>query len=209
MKNIFKDVLFFFLTLSYTQNESRKLISLAANLNYPVAVGNNFLSKGYSNSSSYDLTVQVNITKHLFFGGFVRNSNEKLKNAELIGDFDNSSSQSFYGYIGYSNYLTNKKMYLEHFIGYGIKDITNTSLLSNYVIQGDNSYLVGSRFNYVLSPDFCLFGGLDFNYTTYTINLSGPYKDFYSKSMQFTPSLGIKLSFGDVGLKKKPKQLLP
>ena len=203
MKNIFLNLLLLLLTVVNAQNKKLKLISLTANLNYPIAFGNNFLNKGYSADSGYDLAWQINPTKHLFFGLMARKTNEKVINYNLIGDFDSATSSSHYFYIGYRHNIIHQKIYLEHFIGYGNKDITNKSFLSEYNIKGDNSYLIGSRFNYEVLPEFSLFGGVDFNYSTYTINLNGPYKDFYSKSYQFTPTLGIKMSFWNVRINQR------
>ena len=208
MKNISIAVLLLSITFSYSQDEGFKFASVIGNFNYPVAVGNNFLNKGYSNAFGYDLSLQLNPTRHFFFGLKYRKSNEKIIDADLIGYFSNSSSNGVYYYIGYRHNLIIKKLYLEHFIGYGNKDITNKSLLSDYVIRSDNSYLIGSRFNYAFTSDFSAFFSIDYNYTNYKIDLSGPYRDFYTVSKQFTPAIGLKVSFGDVGLKKKPKQQL-
>lgn len=185
------------------QNQKFKLISFSANLNYPVAFGNNFLSKGYSSDSGYDLTWQINPTRNLFFGLTVGHINKKISNPDLIGDFENGATIAYHNYyIGYRHNLKFKKLYLEHYIGFGTCEITNKSFLSEYIITNGKSFIIGSRINYEFVPEFSLFAGVDFNYTTYPVILSGPYKDFYSKSYQFSPSLGLKFSFWNVGKNK-------
>lgn len=167
-------------------------------------MGDNFLNKGYSDNAGYDFAWQVNPTRHLFFGVMSRTGNEQVSNSELIGDFNSAKSGSSYFYFGYRHFLKNSKMYLEHYIGSGNKEITNKSGLSSYSINSTNSYVIGSRFNYQIVPEFAFFAGIDFAHTTYSIDLSEPYKDFYSKSSQITPTLGIKFSFWTVGKNKKP-----
>ena len=190
-----------FLTFSLAQDKSFKLISLTANLNYPIALGDNFLSKGYTNNAGFDIALQINATKHLFFGIMGKDTNEAISNKELIGDFGASKSTSHYFYIGYRHNLKLQKLYLEHFIGFGNKEITNTGGLAAYSIKGDKSYLVGSRCNYKIGHEIDVYAGFDFNYSMYPIKLVGTYQKFYSESYQISPVFGLKLSFWEIGKK--------
>ena len=193
-------VLMFF-TVSQAQDKTFHLISLTANLNYPIALGDNFLSKGYSNNAGFDIALQINATKHLFFGIMGKDTNEAISNKELIGDFGASKSTSQYFYVGYRHNLKFQKLYLEHFIGFGSKEITNSKGLAAYIIKGDKSYLVGSRCNYKIGQEIDVYAGFDFNYTIYPIKLVGPYQKFYSESYQISPIFGLKLSFWKIGKK--------
>jgi len=83
---------------------------------------------------------------------------------------------------------------LEHRFGFGSRKMENQSQLSNYKIDGE-SYLIGSKFIYFLIPEISLCAGLDLTITNYSTILNGPYKDFYSKSYQIAPTLGIQISF--------------
>ena len=195
MKNILIFIIILFFNCANAQIEKLKIISLTVNANYPLSFGNNFLGKGYSAKSGFDLAFQINPTRHLFFGILKRTYDKNVTDRNLIGDFETATIDSDYFFAGYRHKLKLKKFYMEHYIGFGDKKIEHYSFISNYLIKSDNSFLVGSRMNYELSQDFSVFGGLDFAYTTYNVNLSGPYRDFYNKSLEFSPTLGLKLSF--------------
>ena len=210
MKKKLLPIVLLFVALSNAQETQFNLISLTANLNYPIALGDNFLSKAYTNNAGFDIALQINATKHLFFGIMGKDTNEAISNKELIGDFGASKSTSQYFYVGYRHNLRYQKLYLEHFIGFGNKEITNTEGLAAYNIKGDKSYLVGSRCNYKIGQEIDVYAGFDFNYTMYPIKLVGPYQKFYSESYQISPIFGLKLSFWKIGKKtttelKKPE----
>ena len=197
MKNILSLVLIFVFTFTNAQEQTYKLISLTVNTNYPLSFGNNFLGKSYSAKSGFDLAMQFNPTRHLFFGVLKRTYDKTVSNRDLIGDFESATIDSDYFYAGYRHNIKSKNFYMEHYLGYGNKKIEHYSFISSYKIESDNSFLIGSRINFELSSDFSVFGGLDFTYTKYNVNLSGPYRDFYNKSLEFSPTLGLKLSFKD------------
>ena len=195
--------LFFTLLIGLMSNgQPRKLISFTLGVSRPFGVGNNFFSKGYAPTLSYDFSAQVNVTKHFFIGTASKDIRMTLKSPEIIGDFKDVASTCSFVYFGYKHYLKQKEMSLEHYIGSGKQEISNDGGLSRYIIRSENSYVLGTRFDYLLSNTCSLYGGVDYLYSTYSIRLSGPYADFYSKSGLLSAAVGLKFSFITLGKKK-------
>lgn len=188
-------------TILNAQDDSFKRLSLSANLNTSIAIGDNFLNKGYSNKNGFDVEAQFYIISHVFIGFHSRTVDLTLKNADLIGNFNNAKVVTDLYFIGYKHNVA-PKMYMEHRFGSGSRMITNYSNLSEYAVTG-KSYLVGSRFDYYIQPELAVYAGLDFAITNYDVQLSGPYKDFYNKSYDLSPMLGIRFSFWTAENKSK------
>jgi hypothetical protein len=187
-------VLLLFFNATYAQKMPVNKFSISVDGNYPIAFGNNFLTKAYKNEPGFDIEVQYSFKKFFFGTGFQK-SYVKICDTQWIGDFDKSDGFYIYSFGGYRQKLKPQKLYLEHKIGIGYKEIINQSDIGNYSISG-YSLLLGSKINYCLNSQFNIFSGLDFNYSYYDVILTGPFKDFYSNSYQITPTIGVKYLFG-------------
>jgi hypothetical protein len=178
----------------FAQNDTIKGFSFSGGFNYNIAFGNTFLNKGYKDQTGLNFEYQFTFRKFFtgvridyFYGG--------ISNYSLIGNFDKVKGSSFYPFVGYRQKIPIQKIYLEHRLGFGFKEMNNYSYYGNYKISGTFG-MIGTRINYQISPNFNFYTGLDLNYTDYQVELNGPYRSFYRNGYQFTPSLGLKFLFG-------------
>jgi hypothetical protein len=177
----------------YSQNNFRNKSALSFNPNFPIAVGDNFLSKAYSNNVGVALEYQYNF-KSFFFGLNYEFGNETIRDKNLMGNFKSSKSNNAIWFIGFRQKLTNPKRYLEYKLGSGKKTIINQTNINEYQIEGE-SWVLGSKFNYILNKNVHVVAGLEYKYTCYEVKMEGPYQDFYSTSKQLTPTVGLKFLF--------------
>lgn len=189
MKNIF-----YLLLLVSCVNSAQELpenkLSIAVNGNFAVAMGNNFMTKSYSNEPGFEIETEF-VLKKVFFGVVFQKSYLKLKNPYWIGNFNTSDGFNIATFVGFRQKTAIKEIYFEHRIGIGYKEIVNYSDIGNYSISG-TFFTIGSKINYTSSKQLHFFVGLDFHYCHYDIPLTGPYKSFYSNSYQLTPNVGLK-----------------
>ena len=184
-----------FYILVGAQNGLIKKYSFAIDANYAIALGDNFLNKGYKDKPGFDIEFQYNLKRNFFTGIGFQATYTNVYDKNLIGNFDSSYSLNLFLYGGYRHFLKPQKLYLEHRIGLGHKEIINKSDLSNYYITG-TTFLVASKVNYCLNANWHIYSGFDYNYTHYNISLVGPYRNFFSNSHQIIPVVGIKYLFG-------------
>jgi hypothetical protein len=179
---------------SMAQNDTIKSFSFSGGGNLNIALGDTFLSKGYANRTGYDFEFQFSFRR--FFSGIrFEQTFGDIKDKNLIGYFYDSDGFSVNPFVGYRQKMPIPKLYLEHRLGFGYKEIVNYSDYGSYRISGP-FVMAGTRVNYKLAANLNVYMGLDFNYTNYQVDLEGPYRDFYRNAYQFTPSLGLKLLFG-------------
>lgn len=194
-----KHILLFLLLISFgilnAQNDSIKEVSLEIGAKYQVALGDNYLNDGYQNSPGFGIAIQNNLKKNIFIGAFFNYYKTKITDANLIGDFNKSSSFYLGAYLGFRHKILTNKYFLEHKISYGYKSIDNINENLDYRISG-KPISIGSKINYNLKNDFTLFFGTDFIYFKNDVNLTGPYRNFYVKSFIIEPSIGIRFNFG-------------
>jgi hypothetical protein len=178
---------------SFSQNKKTNNFSISISTNYPISIGNNFLNKAYDDRIGLGLEAQYLINK-IFFGVNYKYGNEAISNPNLMGGIKSSNNNQTYYFIGYKQKLTSNKMFLEHRIGAGDKSINNKTNINDYQITG-KSWILGSKFNYLIDKNLCVFGSLEYHFSSYNVNIDGPYHDFYTKSHQIIPAVGIKIQF--------------
>lgn len=186
-------VLFFGNSIIAQDNFVRSF-SFATAARYNFSTGNSFLTKGYKSRPGFEIETQFNYRKFLVGLNFQK-TYDKISDYNLIGYFDQSEGFSIHPFIGYRQNIVSNKVYFEHRIGIGYKEIKNKMHIDNYATTG-TVISVGTRLNYKLNEHFNAYTGLDFNYTKYDVILDGPYHDFYTRSYQVSPLLGIKFLFG-------------
>lgn len=181
------------LNLLFAQNNFRNKSALSINPNFPIAIGDNFLNKAYSDRVGVAFEYQYNF-KSFFIGLNYEFSNESVFDKNLMGNLISSESYSTIWFLGFRQRLANQKRYLEYKIGKGSKTINHTTNINEYQIEGD-SWVLGSKFNYILNKNVHFVTGLEYKYTCYNLIMEGPYKDFYTVSHQFIPTVGLKILF--------------
>lgn len=149
MKKLTLFISLLFINCSLGQEIKIKRFSIATNVNYSFASGDNFLNKAYGDGVGVDIEGLFNIHKNFFIGIKFQENDIKLTSPEYIGNFYNPKISSYYVLIGYRNFVKSNKIYFEHKIGFGDKKVTNTSDISSYSIVG-NSFEIGSRINFGL-----------------------------------------------------------
>ncbi len=194
MKNLLLFSLFFFGHLVYSQNDSIKKLMISINFRTPIAFGNNFLNKSYESVTGFGITGQYHLKK-MYFGINFNKGHMSVSDTKYLGNFTEASFETIEYFIGIRQKLPYKNWNLEHQIGIGHTTIENYSPISNYKIYG-NSYIIGSRIYRKFSKRMAVFGSLDFCYTNYNVDISGPYANFYKNSYQIIPAIGIKHFFG-------------
>ncbi len=195
MKKLTLFISLLFINCSLGQEIKIKRFSIATNVNYSFASGDNFLNKAYGDGVGVDIEGLFNIHKNFFIGIKFQENDIKLTSPEYIGNFYNPKISSYYVLIGYRNFVKSNKIYFEHKIGFGDKKVTNTSDISSYSIVG-NSFEIGSRINFGLKYQINFYFGIDANFTKYDVKVVEKYKPFYNRSTQFLPVLGFKLQLG-------------
>ena len=175
------------------QKQPFKKLSFSANISNPTELGDNFLNEGYSSNNGYDFAAQFYFVRHVFAGFQVKSTELKIENRNLIGDFSSGSSTSKYFIVGYEHQII-PKTFLEYRLGFGSCNISNYSPLSSYSLSG-GSFLIGIKCDYHFIPQISVYAGLDYTTSKFNIELKGPYKDFYNKAADITPTLGLRFSF--------------
>jgi hypothetical protein len=193
MKNLILIFSILIANMVYSQNNFRNKSAISINPNFPIAVGDNFLSKGYSNNVGVAFEYQYHF-KNVFIGVSYEFGNETISDKNLMGNLIGSKSNNAIWFIGFRQKLKNKKRYLEYKLGSGKKTIINQTTINEYHIEGD-SWVFGSKFNYILNKNVHVGAGLEYKYTCYDVKMDGPYQDFYSTSKQITPSFELKFLF--------------
>ncbi len=181
------------INMVHSQNSFRNKSVISINPTYPIAVGDNFLNKAYSNNLGVAFEYQYQF-KNIFIGICYEFDNESVYDKNLMGNLISSKSNNAIWFIGYRQKLENKKRYLEYKLGTGKKTIINQTTINEYQIEGD-SWVFGSKFNYILNKNVHVAAGLEYKYSCYDVKMEGPYQDFYSTSKQLTPSVGLKFLF--------------
>ena len=168
--------------------------SIAAGAHYPIAVGNNFLSKAFKPKSGFSGTLQYNLNR--FFIGFnFHGTRYSISDKSLFGNFEEAESIRANGFVGIRHKLMSKKIYLEHGIGAGKQTFTNYGTITTYGNSGINA-IAFSKFNYKILDFFHLYAATEFEYTKFNTIIEGPYKNFYTNTYQITPTLGVKFNIG-------------
>lgn len=182
---------------AYSQKDSiaMKTYSITFGGNYGIGIGDNFLSKGYKNNPGINLEFQFHIKRWLFLGFDLQQNFLEVKDQKIIGQFSNSDCLTTVFFAGYRQNYTTNNFFSEYRIGIGSKKITNHSILGTNFVSGIN-YQIATKLFYNFNTNLNFFTGFEFNYSTYDVDLKGPYKDFYSNSYQFTPTIGLRLNFG-------------
>jgi hypothetical protein len=194
MKNLLLFSLFFFGQLGYSQNDSIKKFMISINFNTPISFGNNFFNKSYENAAGFGITGQYHLKK-IYFGMNFNNNYMSVSDTKYLGNFTKASVETIEIFIGIRQKLRYHNWGLEHQIGIGNTKIENYAPLSVYKVTG-KSYTVGSRIYKQFSKRMSVFGGLDFRYTNFDVNIAGSYADFYKNSYQIIPAIGVKHFFG-------------
>ena len=178
---------------SMAQKKNKNNFSISLTGIQPISIGNNFLAKGYEKSPAFALSMQYNSDSDIFIGLEYQNISKANVNSYWLGNFKYATSQNYILFGGYFH-LLNEKIYLEHRLGIGITEIVHEGGLSRYKIDGKR-ILIGSKLNYKLNETFVAFSQLDFVYSYYDIEISGPEKSFYSTGLQLMPAVGIRVNF--------------
>jgi hypothetical protein len=194
MKKLLIITLFFVATKVISQKDSTKTFAISIEGNYSKTLGDNFLRNAYKPYVGYALEAQVN-TKKILFGIGYKNNNYQVTNQNIVGDFQTAYLSVNYLFGGYRNYIKNKKLYLEHRLGFGMNTLKNYSILSKYKITGKSAF-IGSKINYNFNPKLNFYLGLEFNSSKYDVSVDEPFKDFYTKACQIEPKIGIKFLMG-------------
>ena len=193
MKKILLITIFLLLQLLHGQTTKVSKFSISLNMSHPTAVGNNFLNKAYSSDLSFGIEGQYNI-KNIFVGLCHLPNNQIITDKTIIGNFSTSKSVLNYCFVGYKHQLKSSKKYLEYRFGYGNKTISHKTNFNDYNITGD-SWVLGTKFNYMINKYLTVFANLEYHYSSYDIVMGGPYQDFYSTSHEIIPGTGLKFNF--------------
>lgn len=194
MKKLFSIIVLVLSIKTIAQIDSTKTFALSIEGNYPKSLGDNFLNKGYKPNNGFALEAQVN-TKKIFFGVGYKKVNYVVINNLIIGDFKSAELQVNYLFGGYRHYIKNKKLFLEHRLGLGLNTLCSFSNLSKYKITGKSAF-IGSKINYNFISKLNFYLGLDFYSSKYDVSVAAPYKNFYTKTYQIEPKIGIKFLMG-------------
>jgi len=182
------------------QADSIKRFSVGVEFNYPKAIGDNFLSKGYTPNVGFGIEFQYNFGS-FFLGLNYRGSSFSNIDRDLIGNFNNATIKSNSFFAGYRHFLRSNKMYFEHRIGSGDNEINHVATTKNYLITGQ-FYYVGTKVNYINAKALHFCAGVDLLYHSNDVQTVEQYRLFYTIGYQIVPYLSAKLLFGK-SLKRK------
>lgn len=197
-------VIFLFIIVFCTaqnQKEIEKKFSFSTAGIQPISVGNNFVAKGYEKSLAFSISAQYKFNHHAFFGFEYQKVPKAIVNTYWIGDFEYATTENIILFGGYY-YRINQNFYLDHRAGFGATEIIHEGGYSGYKITG-YKFLIGSKLHYKLDDTFDVFSQLDFVYTKYEVEISGPKKSFYTTGLQFMPALGIRVNIGEKSTNSK------
>lgn len=184
-----------FLLLQLLQGQTTKVskFSISLNMYHPITFGNNFLNKAYSNDLGLGFEGQYNFKK-IFIGLCSLPNNQIITDKTIMGNFSTSKSVLNYCFVGYRQQLKSSKKNLEYRLGYGYKTIGHKTNFNDYNITG-NSWVLGTKFNYMINKNLTVFANIEYHYSSYDIVMDGPYQDFYSSSHEIIPGTGLKFNF--------------
>ena len=192
MRHILFVIIFFLSTNMFSQNDRTFLGGGLASGNKSF-IGDNFLTKTYSNS----LVVSINISGEIYakFGAGVtfRNSNAKLKTNQYVGNSINGNIKEWSFYTTYNHQISKKWLFVPKLgiATFQLRNQFSKSLSYSYYTNG-TTYFVAPEIHYLIHENISLFSNVDYGF----INLSRVHSSSsltnYKSSTQLNIEFGIK-----------------
>lgn len=182
--------------IAFAQEEPKKKAFTAnhqffLNLNYHYDFGDNFLSK--ANSPSFaGIGIQYNMLKlYNFKAGIAYDfMNYKVTDKALGGNLNSTNYNSLALKIQYEQSL-NSKWTIEPYTGIGQVMIQQRANGSGYGSFYGTSYYLGANVTHKLTEQFSVYGGVNYNFTSYNVKTAKEIEAFFQRSNQLQFSLGI------------------
>lgn len=161
--------------------------------------GNNFMGKGLQGKTGFQFKTQTYLYKHFFLGVSIGHSSFKVKDTNLVGNYERSRVTESYVFVGYEFFPSPKtrlglNVVLDGHLNYRNYGIKN----SEYIEQNDSAKLnrYGVYFNYEIADRLFLYVDYGLHIAKTNIRTPSELQDFFSKGTYNTIGIGISLGIG-------------
>ena len=148
---------------------------------YPIQFGNTALSKGHD--TDYGFTSSFGLLKYngICAGIGLDMVYYQVKNKQIIGDYQNSKHNSYFGFIKYDFNLSKKISFTPN-IGYGYSELVIRKNSKRRGSQDGNEFRLGTFINYNFNNQNALSLSVMYVNNVYDVKTNEEFQDFFSKS---------------------------
>lgn len=148
---------------------------------YPVEFGNTALSKGHS--TEFGLTSSFGLLKYNKFclGVGLDMVIYSVKDKQIIGEYQTSKHNSYFGFVKYDYNITNK-ISLSPNVGYGYSELVIRKNSKRRGAQDGAELRLGTFINYNFNKQNTLSLSIMYVNNTYEVKTNESLQDFFSKS---------------------------
>lgn len=148
---------------------------------YPIEFGNTALSKGHN--ANLGLTSTFGLLKYnkISAGIGLDMVIYSVKDKQIIGDYDNSKHNSYFGFVKYDYNLTNKISFSPN-IGYGYSELVIRKNNKRRGAQDGTEFRLGTLISYNFNKQNALCFSIMYVNNTYDVKANESLQDFFSKS---------------------------
>ncbi len=177
-----------------SKESSRRFFSYQVSVVKPVAFGDNFANDGLKQIAGYDLSLRFYIFKSVFLGVEGGSFVATVENQNLVGDLDQSNSNTYGLTAGYTFEL-NKDHLVDAGLSYGKVNYRNSKDgLDDRFVDNGNYLKINGQYNYRFNKNVSVFAFANLRLDYLDIKTSPVIDSFINRSNYVIFGIGLKIS---------------
>ena len=176
------------------KESSRRFFTYQVSVVKPVAFGDNFANDGLKQIAGYDLSLRFYIFKSVFLGVEGGSFVATVENQNLVGDLDQSNSNTYGLTAGYTFEL-NKDHLVDAGLSYGKVNYRNSKDgLDDRFVDNGNYLKINGQYNYRFNKNVSVFAFANLRLDYLDIKTSPVIDSFINRSNYVIFGIGLKIS---------------